>query len=90
MDWLLFIVGKMDPGATPGKIVTLQFEPLNCDHMLDCLWITALTLEYIWSRRKNKLNIEVQDLVAFAKAKCKMFCKSTFHSSNAKHLLTLL
>jgi hypothetical protein len=90
MEWLHNIVLTMDPLATLDKIVTLQFEPLNCDHMLDCIWITSLILEYIWMQRKRKAVIDLRDLVAVARAKCKMFCKSSFYSCSARRILPLL
>ena len=90
MTWLINIIIQMDPSTTLEKIVTLHFEPLNCDHLLECIWITALTLEYIWSRRKKKKNIVTRDLISHARANCKMFCKSQFYNKHAENLLTFL
>ena len=86
MNWLLSIIESMDPTVNLTKLVTLQIEPTNPTHLLECVWIVGVTLEYIWAKRKAKQQINLNDMVSKIRAKCHMFTKSSLYSENAKNL----
>jgi hypothetical protein len=54
MAWAKDLVATIDPTVTLQKMVILQFEAFDEDSILVAVWITTETMEYTWSRRKNK------------------------------------
>ena len=80
----------MNPTADLKTISTLQFETSNQDYTLESVWLIGVTMEYIWSKRKSKQQIDLNDMKAKIKAKCAMFCKSTLYGQNATNLKSRL
>ena len=80
MNWLLSVIKTMDPSADLRTISTLQFEPSSQENTLESVWLIGVTMEYIWSKRKSKQQIDLNDMKAKIQAKCAMFCKSTLYS----------
>ena len=90
MNWLLTVIKSMNPTADLKTISTLQFETSNQEYTLESVWLIGVTMEYIWSKRKSKQQIDLNDMKAKIKAKCAMFCKSTLYGQNATNLKSRL
>ena len=91
MNWLLSVIMVMDPSATIESMVNLQIEPYNPDHLLECVWLIGLTMEYVWGQRKSKiLTIDLNKMITSIRAKCVMFSRSSIFYRNATNLLSTL
>ena len=70
------LVKMFDPTFTKEKAVFLQINPTNKDNILPCVWIIAESLEFIWAKRRAKEAIDVVNMSAILRAKCRSASQS--------------
>ena len=90
MEWLLGTIKNMDPSATLNKIMFLQFEPLNSDNLLACVFLTSEALSCAWARRRRREPLDIHELKSNIRAKCKILAMSKLYSACGTNLLAIL
>ena len=90
MSFAKDLVATVDPTVTLERMVFLQFEAFDQDSLLTAVWITAETMEYTWSRRKNKLVINIPLLKSTLYNRALCMKKSKKYYSVGEKLLLLL
>ena len=91
MNWTKELISTIDPTVTFQKMVFLQFEAYDQDSILLAVWITSETMDYTWSRRKNKLatSIPLLKSTLYNRALCMKKTKK-YHDIGDKLLLLLI
>ena len=90
MDWMVGGVKKYDRDITKEKVIFLQLNPPNCNDVLPCVWIIVETLQYIWSKRRSKQPICVNEMKDSISVSCaKVADSETFKVHAAKMRLVI-
>lgn len=90
MEWLLCVLKNFDPTITKEKILYLQLEPSNADCMLECIFLLAETLNFIFTKRQAGKQIDLANMISNIKGKLDIMKLSKKHGSHGTNLLTMM
>ena len=80
----------MDPSATPERVIFLQLDPINSDYMTECIFLIAESLNYIWERRRENRQIDLEQMKAKIRSKCFILSKSRNYGMHGTNLIALI
>ena len=84
MEWLVEQIKWYDPDLTIESMIWLQFSPLlDDDSILAAAWLTAETMEYLWTRRKKKETILIPSLTSHLLLHAEHFMATKNHKQAA-------
>ena len=90
MGWLTATLKMFDPTITPEKILQLQIFPTNNECLLECVFLVAESLSYVWAQRQSKEQIDLAQMISTIKAKCYMLSKSWRVGSHGTNLIAVI
>ena len=90
VGWLISVLKKFDQNVTIEKIMSFQLEPSNADTMLECIFIIAETLIFIWKKRQERKEFELEVMISKVRAKCDILQKSNKYGAHATNLKTMM
>ena len=68
----------------------LSAGPINSDCMTECIFLIAESLSYIWERRRENKQIEMEQMKAKIRSKCFILSKSRNYGMHGTNLIALI
>ena len=71
-------------------MLQLQIMPINNDCLLECVFVLAESLSYVWARRQNREQIDLAQMKSVIRSKCYMLSKSRRVGAHGTNLIAVL